>query len=119
MGRGYRDSDETYELFKNVLIDYVPFLKDKDELKLNDPHQEYFKALEEAYSYRIDDEERQNEDKMADSLAFYKASGLIKLKDGVYYVDSKKLMNKFLEYRKYEENKANMNSQVYKKGPRK
>ncbi len=117
MGRGYRDNDETFELFIKVLIDYVPFLNDTKELKVNDLHQEYFSALEEWYSYSkdVEDVQRQNEDKMADSLVFYKATGLIKLKAGAYYIDSKKLKEKFLEYQNYKEEKANIKT----KGPRK
>lgn len=116
LGRSYKEQDETYVLFEKILIDYLPFANDVDELVVNEEHKNYFLALEELYDISKSKvaAEWHSEEKMADSLAWYKASGLIFVRNGNYYINSNLLKRKFLEYENHKE-KAN----TYKKGPKK
>lgn len=118
LGRSYVEEDETYVLFEKVLIDYLPFANDNTELKVNDLHTKYFLALEELYSMSKskDVNDMNSEEKMADSLAWYKACGLIYIKEGNCYINSEALKRKFLEYEEYKENKKNGS---YTKGSKK
>lgn len=118
LGRSYVEEDETYDLFEKVLIDYLPFANDNAELKVNDLHTKYFLALEELYSMSKskDASDMNSEEKMADSLAWYKACGLIYIKEGNYYINSEALKRKFLEYEEYKEKKMNGS---YTKGSKK
>ena len=118
LGRSYVEEDETYVLFQKVLIDYLPFANDNTELKVNDLHTKYFLALEELYSMSKskDANDMNSVEKMADSLAWYKACGLILIKEGNYYINSEALKRKFLEYEEYKEKKMNGS---YTKGSKK
>ena len=118
LGRRYQEADETYDLFKKVLIDYLPFANEGEKLKVNELHNEYFVALDILYSTACATpiEELNDSERLADSLAFYKASGLLFMNEGQYYIDTNKLKAKFLEYQSYKENKK---TSVYSKGPKK
>lgn len=117
LGKSYKEQDETYVLFEKVLIDYLPFANDSEELIVNEEHKNYFRALEELYdiSKSKDAADWHIEERMADSLAWYKASGLISIKNGNYYISSNLLKRKFMEY---EEQKVKENANTYKKGPK-
>lgn len=117
LGRNYKEQDETYVLFEKVLIDYLPFANDSEELIVNEEHKKYFCALDELYDISKSKvaTDWHNEEKMADSLAWYKASGLISIKNGNYYINSNLLKRKFMEY---EEHKEKENANAYKKGPK-
>ena len=52
---------------------------------------------------------------MADSLAFYKSTGLIFMEKGKYYIDSKVLKDTFLRYQDAKEKEG----KSYKMGSRK
>lgn len=107
----YNDSnDETYTLFKSVLIDYLPFVDENDMLKVNDEHKEYFKALDELYSISKSNpaSDWNYEERMADSLTWYKATGLLVLKEGNYYINSDKLKQKLVEYQEYNSKVKNL-----------
>ena len=124
LGVRYQETDETYELFKKVLIDYLPFVEDNEKLnnenklQVSDEHNEYFLALDILYktAKSIPFDEANSEERLSDSLAFYEATGLITISKGKYYIDANKLKAKFLEYQSYKEKKK---SAVYSKGPRK
>lgn len=124
LGRRYQEADETYELFKKVLIGYLSLVEDNEKLgnenklQVSDEHNEYFLALDILYktAKSIPFDEANSEERLSDSLAFYKATGLIFVKDGKYYIDANKLKEKFLDYESYKEKKK---SAVYSKGPRK
>ena len=96
LGRSYVEEDETYVLFEKVLIDYLPFANDNTELKVNDLHTKYFLALEELYSMSKskDASDMNSEEKMADSLAWYKACGLIYIKEGNIMIGIYKITNR-------------------------
>lgn len=109
--KSYNDSDdETYTLFKSVLIDYLPFADENDMLKVNDEHETYFKALDELYSISKSNpaSDWNQEERMADSLAWYKALGLITMKKGNYYINAEKLKQKLVEYQEYNSKKKNL-----------
>lgn len=118
LGKRYKDNDETYVFFEKVLASYLPFLNDDDCIEINEEHTSCFFELETLYqsSKSVPSVNWTEEEKMADSLAWYKASGIIFLKKGKYYINSEALKRKFLEYQDYREKK---NQVVYSKGPKK
>lgn len=107
----YNDSeDETYALFKSVLIEYLPFLDENEVLEVNIEHKEYFQALDELYNISKSNpaNDWNQEERMADSLAWYKALGLITMKKGNYYINAEKLKQKLVEYQEYNSKKKNL-----------
>lgn len=107
----YNDSDdETYALFKSVLIEYLPFIDEEEALEVNEEHKEYFKALDELYSISKSNpaDDWNQEERMADSLAWYKASGLITMKNGNYYINAERLKQKLIEYQEYNSKVKNL-----------
>ena len=106
----YSDEDETYILFEKVLAEYLPFTDTLEMIKVSAEHDIYFKSLDELYSISKSEpcNEWNQEEKMADSLAWYKATGLIVLKEGSYYINSEKLKNKQVEYNQYNSSKGSL-----------
>ena len=86
-------------------------------LALNDDDNKMFLELEETYkTSKSEERKNQNEvEQMADSLAFYKSTGLIFMKKGNYYIDSKVLKDTFLRYQDAKEKEG----KSYKMGSRK
>ena len=119
--RNYTESsdvnDETYDLFENVLVSYLPEAGVQEKTIVTKEDNKYFLALDELYSIECSttDENRNYEAKMADSLAFYKATGLIQLVNGNYVIDNEKLKELFLMYVEHNRKKK---AQVYSKGPK-
>ena len=121
LGRSYEVdksySDGTYTLFEEVLLNYLPFANDCMVLALNDDDNKMFLTLEETYKTSKSEERKNQNDieQMADSLAFYKSTGLIFMEKGNYYIDSKVLKDTFLRYQDAKEKKG----KSYKMGSRK
>lgn len=117
MDENYKDFDGTYVLFEEVLLNYLPFANDCMVLALNDDDNKMFLGLEETYKTSKSEERKNQNDveQMADSLAFYKSTGLIFMEKGNYYIDSKILKDTFLSYQDAKERKG----KSYKMGSRK
>ena len=103
--KNYKDEDETFLLFEKVLVEYLPFCDDSLTLKVNDLHRNYFLALDELYSISKSKvaSEWNSEERLADSLAWYRSLGLITLDNGDYYINSLILKQKLVEYEAYKE----------------
>lgn len=121
LGRAYEVDenykDGTYTLFEEVLLNYLPFANDYMALALNDDDNKMFLELEETYKTSKSEERKNQNDveQMADSLAFYKSTGLIFMEKGNYYIDSKVLKDTFLRYQDVKEKEG----KSYKMGSRK
>ncbi len=106
------------ELFENVFLNYLMEVELADEIKLLPKDNEYLTSLESVYYTTKDDTMADDSAKMADSLAFYKATGLVKMINGEYYLNSGKLKELFLKYEEYRRNEKDIKGESYQKGPR-
>ncbi len=104
MENNYRDYDETYLLFEQFLLSYLPFALDADKIEVNEKDAEVFSNLRHEYSVSKS-EVQQNwnlEKRMADSLVFWMQAGLIVLEDGKYYINSNQLIERSVQYNDYK-----------------
>lgn len=109
LGKSYKMAekykDGTFTLFEEVLLNYLPYINDCVILPLNAEDNKMFLGLEETYKTSKSEERKGQNDieQMADSLAFYKSTGLIFMEKGNYYIDSKVLKDTFLRYQNAKE----------------
>lgn len=113
----YKDSDPTYTLFEEVLLNYLPFINNVDRLPLNENDNNLFASMDETYKTSKGEkyDNLNDVEQMSDSLAFYKSAGLIYMENGIYYIDSKVFKDMFLKYQDAKEKKG----KSYKMGSRK
>ena len=122
MGRSYEDKNvklsDDLEFFQKVLATYLPFCEENREyITVNDNDKKYFDALIELYSISKTADEWNEEESMADSLAFYISTGLVKRTNtGSYYINIEGLKKKLVEYSDYKEK---MNAEVKTRGTKK
>lgn len=124
MGRSYEDKNvklsADLEFFQKVLATYLPFCEENREyITVNDNDKKYFDALIELYSISKSKtaDEWNEEESMADSLAFYISNGLVKRTNtGTYYINIEGLKKKLVEYSDYKEK---MNAEVKTRGTKK
>ena len=104
MENNYRDYDETYLLFEQFLLSYLPFAADADKIEVNENDAEVFSNLRHEQSVSKS-EVQQNwnlEKRMADSLVFWMQAGLIVLEGGKYYINSNQLIERSVQYNDYK-----------------
>lgn len=116
LGRTYQETDETFDFFEKVLMDYLEEAEDHAEVIVNKATEDYFLALEELHSISVSKgaEDWNEEEKMADALAFAKSTGLISIKNGNYVLNGVLLKKKYEEYEAHKEKTAS-----YTKGSKK
>ena len=85
----YKDSDPTYTLFEEVLLNYLPFINNVDRLPLNENDNNLFASMDETYKTSKGEkyDNLNDVEQMSDSLAFYKSTGLIYMENGIFTVD--------------------------------
>ena len=112
------DNDETFLLFEKIFLGYLPFIEGNKELELNEVDNDYFMALECLYSTSKSEvaSNWNTEEKLADSLVYYRSIGLLNLKHGKYYINTSVLLKKFNDYENYRKEKSSLS---YRKGPKK
>ena len=104
MENNYKDYDETYLLFEEFLLSYLPFAGDCDKIEINENDKEIFGNLRNEYSaFKSEPQGNWNlEKRLADSLVFWMQTGLIFIEDGKYYINSKQLIDRSIKYNEYK-----------------
>ena len=97
--------DYEYEFYETYLKKYVCQESETGYIKVDEISQRCFEALKNAYSSLKSNLWSENgiEDKFADSLMFYIATGLIFVEGGNYYINVKKLMEITANFKKAKE----------------
>lgn len=106
MENTYKDYDETFILFEQVLLNYLPFASDTDKIMVNNEDSKLFDGLKLGYDIsKAEIQSNWNEEaRLADSFMFWLNTGLIFTLNGKYYINSEKLINRSLEYKTFKEN---------------
>lgn len=97
--------DYEYEFYETYLKKYVDQESETGYIKIDKSSQSCFEALKNVYSSSKSNSCFENaiEDKFADSLMFYIATGLIFVDGGSYYINTKKLMEITTNFMKAKE----------------
>ena len=93
--------DYEYEFYDRYLSNYAALDINEGLFKAETAEQVSFSKLNNVYSstYGVSSHQRNNEQKLADSFAFYVAAGVIKLVDSNYYINMEKLESFTKKYR--------------------
>lgn len=93
LGKRQHYFDYEYEFYENFLSNYLEIESEGDLIRVSEVDQKSFSFLEIVYSKStgVPANERDTNEKLADSLTFFVACGTIKKIDGKYFISKSKL----------------------------
>lgn len=113
LGTAYKDAnkdivmDYEYEFYKTYLKGFEGQESQNGLIKVTGDLEAAFLELSSLYSNYVEVENRGYEDQLADSLAYYVSTGVIKLQKDGYYIDVKKLSETTKQYNTTKEQIGN------------